>query len=68
MEKGLTAKARLQELIASGETKLEESGKIDRYGRTLATLRVNGVNVGDILIKEGLARPYTGRGKREGWC
>ncbi len=68
LELGLKAKARLEELIASGETTLEESGHLDRYGRSLATLRVKGVDVADILIMEGLARPYHGRGKREGWC
>jgi micrococcal nuclease len=68
LELGLKAKARLEELIASGETTLEESGRLDRYGRSLSTLSVKGVDVADILILEGLARPYHGRGKREGWC
>jgi micrococcal nuclease len=65
---GLKAKARLEDLIASGETRLIESGKIDRYGRSLARLEVNGVDVAKTLIAEGHARPYTGRTKREGWC
>ncbi|PAP96113.1 thermonuclease family protein [Mesorhizobium wenxiniae] len=38
----------------------------DRYGRTLATIEVDGRDVGDILIGEGLARPWTG--KRRPWC
>ena len=63
-ELGLVAKARLEELMASGEVKVLESGKIDRYGRTLAHLTVNGRDVGTILIGEGLARPYG----RERWC
>jgi micrococcal nuclease len=68
LEAGLKAKERLKELIASGETKLIESGKIDRYGRSLARLEVNGRDVAVILVSEGLARPYNGKGKREGWC
>ena len=39
----------------------------DRYDRGLARLFVSGLNVADILIAEGLARPYHG-GKRKGWC
>lgn len=38
----------------------------DRFGRTLAILRVNGRSVGDDLVAAGLARVWTGR--REPWC
>lgn len=38
----------------------------DRYGRTLAALSVNGVDAGDMLVSEGLARTWSGR--REAWC
>ena len=41
--------------------------KLDRYGRTLAHLTVNGRDVGGVLIGEGLARQYNG-GRRQGWC
>jgi endonuclease YncB( thermonuclease family) len=27
-----------------------------------------GRNVAGIMIREGLARPYTGAGRRRGWC
>jgi endonuclease YncB( thermonuclease family) len=41
----------------------------DRYGRTLAVVRnAEGEDLGALLIREGLARPYHGRGPREGWC
>lgn len=44
-----------------------DSGRVkDRYGRTLATIEVNGRDVGKIMIAEGLARPWTG--KRRSWC
>ncbi|WP_368649939.1 thermonuclease family protein [Brucella intermedia] len=38
----------------------------DRYGRTLAGVRVNGQDAGDMLVAEGLARTWSGR--REPWC
>ncbi|OAE43940.1 thermonuclease family protein [Brucella intermedia] len=68
---GRVAKRRLQELLASPGFEMErgdpKSGRIkDRYGRTLATAYVEGVDVGSILIEEELARPW--RGKREPWC
>ncbi len=68
---GRVAKRRLQELLASPGFEMElgdpKSGRNkDRYGRTLATAYVEGVDVGSILIEEELARPW--RGKREPWC
>jgi micrococcal nuclease len=67
LDLGTAAKRRLQELIDTGKARLVESGKRDKYGRTLATLYIAGTDAAGILIKEGLARPYAG-GKREGWC
>ena len=64
---GKRAAERLKELLASGAVRIIESGKIDRYGRTLAHLTVNGRDIGGVLIGEGLARPYDGR-QRQGWC
>jgi micrococcal nuclease len=41
----------------------------DMYGRILATLRTpNGQDVGQILIGEGLARPFDGKTARRPWC
>ena len=65
---GKRAAERLKELLASGEDRIVESGKIDRYGRTLAHVTVNGRDVGGVLIGEGLARAYDGRTRRESWC
>jgi micrococcal nuclease len=66
-ELGYAAKDRLEELLRTSEVKVLESGKEDRYGRSLAHLTANGKDVGTILIGEGLARPYQGK-KRESWC
>lgn len=57
----MVAKRRLQDLLSSGRIEVHvggpESGrKVDRYNRTLATITVDGQDVGDILVAEGLAR------------
>jgi endonuclease YncB( thermonuclease family) len=64
---GMAAKERLEELLASGEVRIIESGRTDKFRRTLAHVEVDGRDVGEILIGEGLARPYKG-GKRKPWC
>lgn len=56
---------RLADLLAGGNVEIERNGR-DRYGRTLATVRVNGVDVGERLVEEGYARVWSGR--RENWC
>jgi micrococcal nuclease len=67
LQLGLKAKARLEQLIASGTARIIESGRLDRYRRTLAVLTVDGRDVAATLIGEGLARPYHGE-RRRGWC
>lgn len=65
---GERATKRLQQLVNSGPIALTASGKDeDRYGRKLRRVAVNGKNVGETLIAEGLARPYSG-GRKTGWC
>lgn len=68
---GHVAKRRMDELLKSGRLQVtvgdpKDGRKIDRHGRTLATISINGVDVGETLISEGLARPWTG--KRQPWC
>ena len=63
----MKAKTRLEQLIASGTARIIESGRLDKYGRTLAVLTVNGQDVAATMIGEGLARPYHGE-RRQGWC
>jgi micrococcal nuclease len=64
---GLMAKMRMEQLLAAGGVTILESGKLDRYGRTLSQVRVGERDIADIMIGEGLARPYAG-GKRQSWC
>ncbi|MEZ5959331.1 MAG: thermonuclease family protein [Hyphomonadaceae bacterium] len=42
------------------------TGRIDRYGRTIAFVVIDGRDMGETLMAEGLARPW--RGRREPWC
>jgi endonuclease YncB( thermonuclease family) len=59
------AKHRLAEIMEGGRVELLRQGS-DRYGRTLAVIHVDGADVGDQLVREGLARTWSGR--RERWC
>lgn len=59
------ATERLRELTRGQRLDVRREGK-DRYGRTLARVRVNGRDVGERLVAEGYAAPW--RGRREAWC
>lgn len=59
------ASARLRDLLSTNAFTVQSSGQ-DRYGRTLATIRIDGRDVGDILIEEGLARRWPDG--QEFWC
>ncbi|WP_248306504.1 thermonuclease family protein [Devosia sp. MC521] len=59
------ASARLLQLL-NGNSFTVDAGGEDRYGRVLATIRIGGTDVGDILIAEGLARRWPNG--REFWC
>jgi len=64
---GELSKAETTEIV--GGAKLIEArptGRIDAYGRTVAYLYIDGVELGDVLVRRGLARPW--RGDRKPWC
>ena len=66
-ELGFAAAGRLQQLLNSGPVTLTSIDRDeDRYGRKLRNVQVNGSDVGDVLVGEGLARWYAG-GRRP-WC
>ncbi|MGF1628304.1 MAG: thermonuclease family protein [Kiloniellaceae bacterium] len=65
-ELGYAARDRLRALLEGAEVAFCPDGR-DRYGRTLAVVLVDGRDVADVLIGEGLAREYNG-GRRQGWC
>lgn len=66
--RGMQATYRLRELLNEGPFDLKPIGGRDKdqYGRDLRIVVRNGRSLGDQLVREGLARTWTGR--REPWC
>lgn len=64
----LAARARLSQLVqSSDEVVLSSAGRDrDQYGRQLRLIRLDGVDVGEQLVREGLAKRW--RGRRAQWC
>lgn len=65
----ILSKQRLEQLLGSGDVRIRRNANPkppDRYGRTLAQVLVDGEDVACVLIREGYARPWTGR--RVDWC
>ncbi|MCM2294158.1 thermonuclease family protein [Allorhizobium sp. BGMRC 0089] len=67
-DRGYAAKVRLRELLNAGAFSLAAYGheNKDIYGRSVRLVMRNGQSLGAILVKEGLARPWTGH--RKPWC
>lgn len=64
---GDRAKEAVRTLVSQArQINLNATGRIDRYGRTIAFVVIDGRDMGETLIAEGLARPW--RGRREPWC
>lgn len=61
----LRAKNFTKDWLAKGKVTIQQTG-IDKYGRVLARVDRSGEDLGEALIKAGLARPWKGR--RERWC
>lgn len=61
------ARTRLVELLDTENVEIIRSARPDKYRRTLAIIRADGVDVARVLITEGLARVYHGE-RRNGWC
>jgi endonuclease YncB( thermonuclease family) len=43
-------------------------GHLDKYGRTLVTVYIEGTDIADLLVEAGLGRRYNGRTARQSWC
>ncbi|NKK58804.1 thermonuclease family protein [Rhizobium leguminosarum bv. viciae] len=67
--RALRARSRLMELLPRAEVGIDRHG-FDRYRRTLAFVSADGEPVGDVLMREGLARKWvqTYNGQEEPWC
>lgn len=59
------ARDRLAALLGDGPLQLDRQGN-DVFGRTLATVRVKGQDIAEVLISDGLGRVYK-RGQKP-WC
>jgi len=66
-ERGELAAARMRKLLRSGAVQVGWVRRVDRYKRGLARIYVDGRNVCQTLIEEGLAIPSAG-GRRIDWC
>lgn len=65
--KGVEARERLKELMASGKVDLVFSHRHDRYGREIARLLVDGEDIAAIMIQEELAVKFP-LGHKPDWC
>ena len=65
-ELATAASASLLDILNTYRWTLHPNGEVDRYQRGIATIRVNGMDVGDILVEEGLARHWPDGD--EWWC
>ena len=66
-ERKLAARAKVftANWLAKGLVTIKQTG-VDRYGRALALVSRDSEDLGEALIRAGLARPWKGR--RENWC
>lgn len=63
---GDKATARLRQIVKGADITMRHDGH-DKYGRELVRLSADRRDVGDTLIREGLALAYRG-GTRVNWC
>lgn len=64
---GNAATLRLRDLLNAGPVRLAAADRdIDRYGRKLRIVMRGNASLGDVLVREGLARKWTGG--RQPWC
>lgn len=67
LQLGVLATGRVRALVAApADVKAVDFRGLDRYGRTLARVEVDGRDLGEILMGEGLAMPW--QGHRYHWC
>lgn len=63
---GTLATERLRAILTGGEVSFRREG-MDKYHRVLIRLMVDGADVAEQMIREGLAVAYSG-GSRINWC
>jgi hypothetical protein len=66
-ERGEAAKWAAIKLLRDAKlVSVRRTWRWDRYGRRIVFILADGDDLGDFLVRRGLARPW--RGKREKWC
>jgi micrococcal nuclease len=69
LQLGLRAKQLLEELLApTNEVVVKRTKHFDDYGRRVAVVTSNGVDVGETLVGHGLAKAWTPGERRPDWC
>lgn len=66
---GMRARKRVRELVKRGSVAILQSDRVhldSPPGRLHARVEIDGADLGNRLIAEGFARPWTG--KRRSWC
>lgn len=53
--------------VSRGAVAVFPTGRLDKYRRVLATVTIDGEDLGGLLVRNGLARWYGGE-RRLGWC
>ncbi len=66
-ENAVKAKILLQSLLHNARKIELFAVKRDKFFRLRAEVWIDGVNISNIMLEQGLARKYDG-GKRAGWC
>ena len=68
-ERGQAARQHLAELLGSAKELRVYQFRWDKYGgRLLGDLRTPEGSMRELMIKSGLAMPYSGEGQRRNWC
>lgn len=65
---GQKATAYLTARLRSAQTITPEFSGTDKYDRALVALTLDGTPLAQIMVRAGLAQPYSGRTKRPDWC
>lgn len=68
VNKAHRARMRMQQILPRGTVIQLKNIKDDKYlGRIDANVVIDGDDVGDVMVRENLARKYSG-GRRQSWC
>jgi micrococcal nuclease len=67
LERGNRATDFVRDRMSRGAVAVFPIARLDKYGRVLAIVTIDGEDLGGLLVKNGLARWYGGE-RRLGWC